>query len=369
MPNHCRVLPGRWALLVVAVAGCRFESEVARADAAPPDVSVADASAPDASTPDASAPNAAQPGASAPDASLPDAGPPSDAATDCGDGSAYTLLISGEQSVDPDHVERMRCTFFEIYPQLARRFNPAAPTTVGMVFTDEPGVAWAAGTNTYYNRAFLAENPRDSDVVVHETMHIVQSGYAGDVPSWIIEGTADYVRDAYGLHNGDHGWALPTGWVYGPHYLDGYAETAAFMKWIDENYRAGQAPVVDALDDILRLGRYSSETFVELTGLDLEALWYEYSDRRAPQPASSGVTLFQDIDYTGRAFTLAPGAYDSIDLQARGLSDVISSLQVPRGRRLSVFADADFSGESALFTSDTAFVGGLNDLISSLVVD
>ena len=141
------------------------------------------------------------------------------------------------------------------------------------------------------------------------------------------------------------------------------------MKWIDASYRAGRAPVADALDDVLRSGLYSSETFVELTGLDLEALWYEYSDGRAPQPARSGVTLFQDIDFAGRAFTLAPGVYDAIDLQARGLSGNISSLRVPQRRTVTVFTDAGFSGESAVFTSDTAFVDGLNDLISSLTVD
>ena len=370
MLERCQVFPGRWVLLVAAcVAGCRLQSDLAGSDAAPPA-----ASAPDAGAPDAAAADGSTPDASVPDAALPDAGPSrraGDAAADCAEGSDYTLVMSGEEGVDPDHVERMRCTFFEIYPQLARRFNPEAPTTVGMIFTDEPGpgAAWAFNGNTYYSRSFLADFPLDSDVVVHETMHIVQGGYTGEVPGWIIEGMADYVRDVYGLHNQDHGWALPVGWVYGPYYTDGYRETAAFMKWIDATYREGRAPVADALDDLLREGRYSSETFVELTGLDLDALWYEYSDERAPRPARSGVTLFEDIDYAGRAFTLAPGSYDTIDLQARGLSGSISSLRVPRGRTVRAFVDAGFSGEGAVFTSDTAFVEDLNDLISSLIVD
>jgi hypothetical protein len=291
-----------------------------------------------------------------------------DAAPDCADGSPYTLLISGQEGVDAGHVERMRCTFFAIYPQLVERFNPAAPTTVGMVFTDEPGVAWASGTTTFYNRAFLAGNPLDSDVVVHEIMHIVQGGYTGEAPGWIIEGTADFVRDAYGLHNQDHGWAIPTTWSYGPHYVDGYGDAAAFMKWIDANYREGDLPVADALDDIMRAGQFSSTTFVELTGLDVEALWHEYSGGQSPLPASSGVTVFQDSGFSGREFTLDVGVYDVIDMRARGLNDRVSSLRVPPGLSVTAYSES-FSGESAVYTSDIEFVGGLNDTISSIIVE
>lgn len=291
-----------------------------------------------------------------------------DEGSDCAEGSPYTLAISGQEGVDPGHVERMRCTFYEVYPLLVARFNPAAPTTVGMIFTDEPGVAWASGGNTFYNRGYLASAPLDSDVVVHEIMHVVQGGYSGEVPGWIIEGTADYVRDAYGLHNAEHGWSIPTSWSYGQHYMQGYGDAASFMKWIDANYRRGEAPVADELDDILRQGLYSEQTFVELTGLDVESLWHEYSGGQSPLPAASGVTVFEHSNFGGRPFTLAPGVYDEIDLSARGINNRISSLVVPSGLRVTVYADS-FSGASAVYTSDAGFIGELNDVISSIVID
>lgn len=294
---------------------------------------------------------------------------PGDEAPEPADGSPYTLLVSGQEGVDPVHVETMRSTFFSVYPQLAARFNPAAPSVVGMIFTDEPGVAWASDGNTFYNKSYLASAPLDSDVVVHETMHIVQGGYSGEVPGWIIEGTADYVRDAYGLHNAEHGWALPTGWTYGPHYLDGYGDAAAFMKWIDATHRRGRQPVADALDDILRQGLYSDQTFIDLTGQDVESLWLEYSAGEAPVSDDAGVSLFQDASFSGRAFTLAPGLYDALDLRARGLNDSTSSLVVPDGYIVSVFADS-FAGASAVYTGDIDFVGDtLNDQISSLLAE
>jgi basic secretory peptidase family protein len=291
-----------------------------------------------------------------------------DGAPDCAEGSAYTLLISGEQGVDPAHVETMRCTFYEVYPLLAARFNPDARTTVGMIFTDEPGVAWAWEGDTYYNKSFLASAPLDSDVVVHETMHIVQEGYTGEVPGWIIEGTADYVRDAYGLYNEENGWSIPTGYGYGQHYRNGYGDAAAFFKWIDAHYRQGQLPVADALDDIMRQGQYSEQTFVALTGHDVDDLWFEYSGGAAPQPAASGVIVFQDRDFAGDDFTLAPGTYSSTDLRARGFNDRISSLIVPSGFTVTVYDD-DFSGASAVYSADQVYVGdALNDKISSIVI-
>jgi hypothetical protein len=292
-----------------------------------------------------------------------------ESAPDCAEGSAYTLLISGEQGVDPTHVENMRCTFYEVYPLLAARFNPGARTTVGMIFTDEPGVAWAWEGNTYYNKSFLASAPLDSDVVVHETMHIVQEGYTGEVPGWIIEGTADYVRDAYGLYNAENGWSIPTGYGYGQHYRNGYGDAAAFFKWIDAHYRQGQLPVADALDDIMRQGRYSEQAFIDLTGHDVDDLWLEYSAGAAPEPAASGVIVFEHSGFGGADFTLAPGNYDSTDLRARGMNDRISSLVVPSGFSVTVYTD-DFSGPSAVYSADQSYVGdALNDRISSIVIE
>ncbi len=286
-----------------------------------------------------------------------------------GQGSPFSIAMSGEAGVDPVHVENMRCTFFTVYPLLVARFNPAAPTTVGMIFTDEPGVAWASGSNVWYNRSFLASAPLDSDVVVHETMHVVQGGYSGEVPGWIIEGTADFVRDEYGLANAENGWSIPSAYAYGQHYLNGYGDAAAFFKWIDAHYRQNKTPVVDVLDDVMRAGQYSAQVWVTLTGRNLDQLWQQYSNYTAPQSASSGVTVYRDSDFSGGSFTLARGSYNPQDLSARGMNDSISSLRVPAGYTVTVYDDT-FSGASAVYTAgNVSYVGNaLNDKISSIVI-
>jgi hypothetical protein len=38
----------------------------------------------------------------------------------------------------------------------------------------------------------------------------------------------------------------------------------------------GRAEIADALDDVLRQGAYSSQTFIDLTGRDVDTLWAEY---------------------------------------------------------------------------------------------
>ncbi|WP_437305610.1 basic secretory protein-like protein [Sorangium sp. So ce388] len=288
----------------------------------------------------------------------------------CGTGSPYTLNVTTVPGFDNAILEDMECTFYSVYPQLVQRFNTSAATTVGFNITNESGVAWASGGSTFYNKQHMLDNPEDTDVVVHETMHIVQAGYSGQVPGWIIEGTADYVRDAYGLNNTAAGWSIPSGWVYGAHYLFGYGDAAAFFKWIDATYRVNQAPVVDALDDILRAGTYSSQTWVTLTGYDVESLWQQYSNNQAPLPATSGITVYEDSSFGGRAVILDRGEYDVSDLGARAVgNDWISSIQVPAGYTVTVYLDSPFAGTSVVYTSSQASLGTLNDKISSIVVE
>ncbi|XYI00753.1 basic secretory protein-like protein [Sorangium sp. So ce1128] len=288
----------------------------------------------------------------------------------CGDGSPYTLDVTTVPNFDNVILEDMICTFYAVYPQLVQRFNPAAATTVGLHITNDPGIAWASGTNTFYNRQFMLNNPLGADVVVHETMHVVQLGYWGEFPRWIIEGGADYVRDAYGLKNEEAGWSIPSGWTYGSHYLFGYGDAAAFFKWMDATYRVGLPPVVDALDDIFRDGAYSSATWVDLTGYDLNTLWQQYSNYNAPPPATSGITVYENAGFGGRAVVLDRGEYDLLDMRARAIAnDWISSIQVPPGYTVTAYYDAGYTGTSVQYTSDTPTLGAMNDQISSIVVE
>ncbi len=285
----------------------------------------------------------------------------------CGTGSPYTLVVSGQAGVDPTVVENLRCTFFATYPALAARFNPAAPTTVGLVFSDLTfAPAWAANGEVSISKAHIASNPQDTDVLVHEGMHIIQGG--ADLPGWIIEGQADYVREEYGLSN--VGWSIPSGYSYGQHYVQGYGTAAAFFQWVDANYRQGQTPVVDALDDIGRQNQYSEQTWVTLTGHDVDWLWRAYSGNTAPLPFTSGIKVFEHDNFGGRGVFLERGSYTVDDLGAYGIgNDWISSLQVPAGYTVTVYWDSPFTGDSLVYTSDVSFVGETwNDKISSIVV-
>ncbi|HET9955870.1 MAG TPA: basic secretory protein-like protein [Polyangiaceae bacterium] len=291
---------------------------------------------------------------------------------DCSTGSQYTLTLVNEQGVDATHLQNLRCTFFQVYPLLVNRFNAAATRNVTFSFVETGNnPAWAdPGTGVVFlNKAYLAGNPLDSDVVVHETMHIVQAGYSGQVEGWIIEGSADYARDRYGLTNAENHWSIPTGWSAGQHFANGYGEAAAFFKWVDARYRQNQAPVVDALDDIMRTGQYADSTWVSLTGKTVTALWQEYSNNQAPVPASSGVTLYRDSNFTGWSFVVGTGTYNATDLGSRGLHDVISSLRVPAGYRVIAYLDSESQGASTQFTGDASYVGDdWNDKISTIVV-
>lgn len=295
---------------------------------------------------------------------------------DCAAGSAYTLLLQNQQGVSATMLENLRCTFFTVYPVLAQRFNPNAAKTVTFSFVETANVpAWADSDAAivYLNKDHLAHNPLDSDVVVHETMHVVQAGYAGPpqvVEGWIIEGTADYVRDRYGLRNAENKWTIPTAWGEGQHFANGYGDTAAFFKWIDAHYRQNQAPVADALDDILRAGTYTANTWTTLTGHDVVSLWQEYSGNRAPQPDSVGVTFYRDDNYQGWSFRMRPGIYGATALGSRGLHDAISSLQVPSGYRVTAYVDDGSQGASIQYTASTTSVGAAwNDKFSTIVIE
>lgn len=90
-----------------------------------------------------------------------------------------------------------------------------------------------------------------------------------------------------------------------------------------------------------------------------------------PMPPSSGAAqIFPHANYQGSSATLNPGSYNVNDLRSGSVGDdAISSLKVADGYTVTVYADPDFSGASATYTTDTPYVGDtLNDKISSLQV-
>jgi len=91
--------------------------------------------------------------------------------------------------------------FFKVYPEEVKRFNRKAPHKVTFVISDEyKGVAATVGTIVKYNPLWLAQNPEDIDCATHELMHVVQAYHSDNNPGWLVEGIADYCRNAFGVN-------------------------------------------------------------------------------------------------------------------------------------------------------------------------
>jgi hypothetical protein len=80
------------------------------------------------------------------------------------------------------------------------------------------------------------------------------------------------------------------------------------------------------------------------------------------------VFVYGDCNFRGASTGLAPGRYDSYSLGVG--NDKISSLKVPSGMKITVYADGGFRGESRTFYGDQyCFGSDWNDRISSVVVE
>lgn len=87
--------------------------------------------------------------------------------------------------------------------------------------------------------------------------------------------------------------------------------------------------------------------------------------------ASGDVYIYQDINYGGRSASLGLGSYNLASLQAKGFyNDDLSSIKVPWGYKVTLYADDNFSGASRVITADTSWIGNdWNDRVSSIRVE
>ena len=186
----------------------------------------------------------------------------------------YDLTFNNDDpGLDPKLKARMVQTFFIVYPEEARDFNPGAAKSV--TFSIEPsyhGVAATGGSAIHFSADYLRQHPQDIDVITHETMHVVQA-YKGGVPGWLTEGIADYARYKYGVDNAGGDWSLPD-YQAGQKYTDAYRVTARFLAWLEKHKKAG---IVKTLDAALRGGTYTPDTWKQAAGKSLDDLWQEYT--------------------------------------------------------------------------------------------
>ncbi|OUJ73441.1 basic secretory protein-like protein [Hymenobacter crusticola] len=186
----------------------------------------------------------------------------------------YTLIfISKDSAFSALTKQRMISTFFVVYPQEAKRFNPK--TLKKIKFVVDPsykGVAATGNGIATYNPQWLKDHPEDIDVVTHEVMHVVQA-YPPNSVGWLTEGIADYVRYVYGVNNVKAKWALPD-YKEGQSYTNSYRITARFFAWLEKNVRK---TLINELDAAARAGTYSPEIWKQKTGFTLDELWHTYT--------------------------------------------------------------------------------------------
>lgn len=89
---------------------------------------------------------------------------------------------------------------------------------------------------------------------------------------------------------------------------------------------------------------------------------------------TTGVIFYQDSNYGGTASqTIVKGNYTLSQLQAKGVvNDWASSVKIPSGWTVIIYADDNFSGTSWTLTSNNSWLGGLspsaNDKMSSVKI-
>jgi len=82
---------------------------------------------------------------------------------------------------------------------------------------------------------------------------------------------------------------------------------------------------------------------------------------------TGGAVVYEHDDYGGRSQILDAGRYDLAALTIG--NDVISSVRVPLGWRVTLYQHAGFSGTTRVLTADTPALPGFNDKVSSIVVE
>jgi len=183
------------------------------------------------------------------------------------------VFADNDNTLSTEFKQWMIETYFKQYPKLIKKYNRESPKLVTFFLDkDYKGVAAAGGGVIRYNPTWFHKNPEDIDVVTHELMHIVQGYGYTNVPSWVTEGIADYVRATEGINNEKANWKMPD--LKPEHkYSSSYRITARFFLWITQNYKKD---FVKKLDDAARQKTYSDATWKKLTGKTLDELWQEY---------------------------------------------------------------------------------------------
>lgn len=117
---------------------------------------------------------------------------------------------------------------------------------------------------------YFKEHDKDFGAMVHEMVHVVQSYKGRNNPGWLVEGLADYIRN--------YRWEPKKPRLLTPEqakYDGSYQITARFLAFLMDTY---DAQIVNKLNKIMREGKYTEETFKELTKKTLPELGDEWKE-------------------------------------------------------------------------------------------
>ena len=134
--------------------------------------------------------------------------------------------------------------------------------------SDYKGVAQAAGNRITGSVNYFKDRPADIGAMVHETAHCVQSYRARNLPGWLVEGVADYVR--FWHYEPGKAGRVP---LERAKYDGSYRTTATFLAFASDKY---DAKLVTKLNALLRQGKYDATAWKTITGKTVEELNQEW---------------------------------------------------------------------------------------------
>ncbi|HEY1787875.1 MAG TPA: basic secretory protein-like protein [Verrucomicrobiae bacterium] len=171
----------------------------------------------------------------------------------------------------------------EWYPKIvvllpSSEYTP--PTRYSVTILPMDGVAYTSGTSVFASSKWCAGQMNGEAVgsLVHETVHVVQQYHVGNVPGWLVEGMADYVRwfkYEPQSHGADIVWMRRLGRDFSPRYNDSYRVSANFLNWVTEKYDSN---IVTEVNAVLRQGNYTDDFWKQHTGNTLQELGKLWSD-------------------------------------------------------------------------------------------
>ncbi|HTV43092.1 MAG TPA: GH92 family glycosyl hydrolase [Candidatus Sulfotelmatobacter sp.] len=155
-----------------------------------------------------------------------------------------------------------------------------APAAYTITVQPMDGVAYTTGTNVFVSEQWCNDQMNGQAIgsLVHESVHVVQQ-YHFDVPSWLVEGMADYVRwfkYEPQSHGADIIWMRGQGGNFSPNYDGSYRISANFLNWLTEKYDTN---IVTEVDAVARDGKYTDDFWQQRTGKTLNELGAEWKNQ------------------------------------------------------------------------------------------